>query len=215
MHRYRCFRDTQPRVWDNQTLKKHYVHLLNYHLLNIFCVSAIPNPSELQTLQTQTLSSKTSVIQGRQKDQEVGGTGREERRQGWLPGGGDWIWVWRRKDETGKWKSSSSQKLKTGSTQTWGAEGAWGTCERHVILLDLGRLENEVKGRRNQPERALAISLGLYSVNDSGLWKYFMQGINTIWIVFYNIPIKLGMIHIHCVCVCALSRVWLFGIPWM
>ena len=86
----------------------------------------------------------------------------------------------KRKDETGKSKRSSSQKWKTGSTETWGAEGAWGTWERHVILLDLGRLENEVKGRCNQPERALAISLGLYSVSDSGLWKYFMQGINTI-----------------------------------
>ena len=152
----------------------------------------------------QTLSSKTSVIQGRQKDQEVGGAGEEERRQGWLPGGGDWIRVWKRKDETGKSKRSSSQKWKTGSTETWGAEGAWGTWERHVILLDLGRLENEVKGRCNQPERALAISLGLYSVSDSGLWKYFMQGINTIWIVFYKYPHQTGNdIHTLCACVCS------------
>lgn len=121
VHRYRCFRDTQPSI--RQTLKKHYVHLLNYHLLNIFYVSAIPNPSELADLTDINSVLKSIVIQGRQKDQEVGGAGGEERRQGWLPGGGDWIRFGKGKMKQEMRKSSSSQKWKTGSTETWGQKG--------------------------------------------------------------------------------------------
>ena len=166
-------------------------------------MSAIPSASGLQTSQTQALSFKCSHP-GETEGPRGWGSRWRGKTTGWLPGGGDWISVWKRKDTTGKWKRSSSQKLKTGSIETWRAEGAWGTWERHVILLALGGPENEVKGRSNQPERALAISLGLYSISDSGLWKYFMQGMNTLWIVFHKYPHHIGnYIHTLCVCMCS------------